>query len=103
MLSTDCCDDECNYIAIAVPGIQGPRGLPGDGAAIYNEVPAGVQDGVNAYFTLASIPLPGSVAIYRNGLREILGTSFTLTGAVIQFSTAPLADDILTADYVIGS
>lgn len=83
--------------------IPGPPGPPGDAAAVYNESPSGLQDGVNTVFTLANTPQSSSTAVYRNGLREYLGVGYVESGADIVFTTPPLADDVLTADYLIGS
>lgn len=90
-------------VLIAAPGPPGPRGAPGDNAGIYGESPTGTRDGVNTVFTLSSSPATGSTAVYRNGLRELLGSGYMVSGAVITFSAPPLADDVLTVDYLIGS
>lgn len=90
-------------ILVAAPGPPGPRGAPGNGVSVYNETPSGVRNGMNTNFMLASIPAVGSTAVYRNGLRQILGVDYTQSGASLSFSTAPLADDALTVDYLIGS
>lgn len=90
-------------ILVAAPGPPGPPGPPGNGTGVYNETPAGVRNGINTAFTLAHTPAAGSTAVYRNGLREVLGVGYTLSGATLDFTTAPLADDALTVDYLIGS
>jgi len=68
---------------------------------VRGEVPAGVVDGANAVFTLASTPAAGSVALYLNGLRLLAGAGndYTLAGAIITMATAPQAGDVLIADY----
>lgn len=90
-------------VLVAAPGPPGPRGVPGNGASVYNEPPGGARNGINATFTLAFTPVPGSTAVYRNGLREIPGVGYTQSGTTLVFATAPLADDVLTVDYLIGS
>ena len=89
-------------IAVPVPGPQGPPGVGGSGAQVFNEDPGGVQNGVNLNFTLVSIPLAGSVRLCRNGLREMLGVGFTVSGSVVTFTTAPLVTDELIVDYQIA-
>jgi hypothetical protein len=70
-----------------------------------DETPAGVIDGANAVFTLAKIPAPGSVKLYRNGIRQKVSagdyTINELTGT-ITFLTPPTPDDAITADYRIN-
>ena len=88
-------------IIVAVPGPPGPPGPAGDGTPILNEVPSGVQDGVNTVFVLVNTPQPGSTALYRNGLRELLGIGYVVAGPTITFSTAPLSSDEITVDYLM--
>lgn len=95
------CECDCQTVTIGIPGPRGPAGAPGGGTGVFNEVPAGVQDGVNLVFTLAFTPFPGSTQVHRNGLREELGVSYTESGATLTFTTAPLSTDVLTVDYVI--
>lgn len=88
-------------VLLAVPGPPGPPGPPGSGTSIFGETPAGVQDGVNTVFTLANTPQPGAISLYRNGLREYLDVGFSVTGATITISAAPLPSDEITADYLM--
>lgn len=68
---------------------------------ITNEIPVGIKDGVNDTFTLVSPARPNSVAVYRNGLREVSGIGFIETDLVtITFSTPPLTTDDITTDYI---
>jgi len=99
MLGQDCCADDCQFYAVAVPG---PPGRPGDGSPVYGESPSGARDGVNLVFALSAPPSGGTAAVYRNGLREVQGIGFTLSGSTLIFTSAPLSDDVLTVDYLIG-
>lgn len=93
--------DGARVVVVTTPGARGPAGSPGDGTGVYGETPSGVKDGANTAFTLAHIPAPGSTALYRNGLREHLGSGYTESGSTITFTTAPLAGDALTVDYLL--
>jgi hypothetical protein len=69
------------------------------------ETPSGTIDGANATFTLVNAPQPvSSLALYRNGIYQTLGSDFTLSGSSIQFANAgiPQVGDILTASYREG-
>ena len=70
---------------------------------IRGETPAGALDGSNVTFTLANTPSPSSsLALYKNGNRQTLGTDFLLSGKVIQFvaAAAPKTGDTVSADYL---
>lgn len=54
MLNTGCCEDDCDYIAIAMPGIPGPAGPPGGGPADHLEITG-----------IAAQALSGHRAVYR--------------------------------------
>jgi lysophospholipase L1-like esterase len=69
------------------------------------EIPAGIVDGVNTSFTLASAPSPAAgLSLYRNGVFQTVGTDFILTANVIQFlaGATPQVGDFLTAMYRMG-
>jgi lysophospholipase L1-like esterase len=69
------------------------------------ETPSGTINGSNGTFTLVNAPMPvASLALYRNGVLQALGTDFTLTSNTIQFATAstPQTGDTLTASYRVG-
>lgn len=89
--------DGARVLVVATPGPPGPPGSP----RVFNEEPGGVKDGVNAVFTLAQAPEPGSTTLYRNGLREQLDVGYTLSGSEITFSSPPLSTDDLTVDYLL--
>jgi hypothetical protein len=69
------------------------------------ETPSGTINGVNATFTLVNAPQPvSSLALYRNGVHQMLGSDFTLTANTIQFLAAsiPQVGDSLTVSYREG-
>lgn len=70
---------------------------------ISGEVPAGLINGINVSFMLASPPNPaGSFMLFVNGLlQRPVGNDFTLTGSTITFVTAPSASDGLVAHYIL--
>jgi hypothetical protein len=77
-----------------------PYSLP----AFVDEVtPTGTVNGSNATFSLASVPVTGSLKVYRNGIRMkgTSGTDYALSGSTITFVTAqiPQTGDVLLADY----
>lgn len=45
----------------------------------WGEVPAGAVDGVNDIFTLPHAYRPGNLAVYENGVRQVIGQDFTET------------------------
>lgn len=64
------------------------------------EVPAGVINSVNTAFTLANVPLTAaSVKLYLDGLIQVQGTDYTIVGAAITMTAAPLFAQTLYADY----
>ena len=65
------------------------------------ETPAGVIDGANAAFTLAYLPIAGSVHLYLNGLRQRPTTDYTVAGSTITYTAGakPQAGDNHLADY----
>lgn len=72
------------------------------------EVPSGAMNGVNARFYLAHMPNPfGSVAVYRNGVRQQKCLACDLTAyesngrAVVLFNPCcvPNAGDTIVVDY----
>jgi hypothetical protein len=91
------------FTVVTVQGPPGPAGPPGTGARIIGEIPAGTKDGNNLIFTLANNYNPGTVAVYRNGLREMPSVGYSETAPNrITFTTAPNSDDDLLVDYLVG-
>ncbi len=64
--------------------------------------PGGTVDGVNAAFTLTGAPNPAaSLVVFRNGLRQKVGTDYTLAGTIITFLAVsiPQTGDLILVDY----
>ena len=89
---------------VRVDGTAGPCDLVvNTGPEFVNgETPAGLVNGSNAVFTLASIPSPpSSLALYRNGVLQKESVDYALTNNVITFATlsTPQLNDILACSY----
>jgi hypothetical protein len=90
---------------VRVDGSSGPCGTGGGGAGgsfADSEVPAGVINGANAVFTLASAPSPaGSLQLYLNGLLMRQGADYQITTNTITFFLAsiPQTGDLLVSSY----
>ncbi|HPS76515.1 MAG TPA: hypothetical protein PLS53_00005, partial [Thermoanaerobaculaceae bacterium] len=69
-------------------GSTGPTG-PGGGSIGHDETPTGDVDDINVLFFLSATPLPGSLNLFLNGVRQIEGADYTLTGTSIEFMVAP--------------
>lgn len=73
------------------------------GGTAAEETPAGAIDGGNDTFTLSQTPLPGTLAVHLNGLRQRAGAGndYALSGTTITFAAGmiPRAGDTLTATY----
>jgi len=70
---------------------------------VRNEIVTGTIDGVNDTFTLASLPVPGSVNLFYNGqlLDPNVGNDYSLSGQTITTYFAPVPGDKLRAEYFI--
>jgi hypothetical protein len=89
-------------ILVPVPGGQGPQGAPGNASPVYNETPSGVRDGINTVFVTINTFLPGSTAVYLNGLRETPGDCYVESPpAMIVFDEPPSSADKIRVDYLI--
>jgi hypothetical protein len=66
-----------------------------------NEIVSGSIDGVNTTFTLAHMPISGSVNLRLNGIGQTAGAGndYTISGDTITYSIAPSSPDTITADY----
>ncbi len=73
---------------------------------VYNETPAGTQNGVNATFTLLSNPNPASSLLLRKNGQVLTagGEDYTLSGDTITYVAAqiPVSDDGIKADYSVS-
>lgn len=84
-------------------GAPGPQGPPGQGVQVFGESVTGVRDGVNLTFTTAHPYLPGSTALFLNGLREDVGDCYTESPPnTIVFDDAPVSLDSIRIDYIIA-
>jgi hypothetical protein len=71
---------------------------------VIGEIPIGAIDGTNPTFITAQHFAPGSTALYRNGLREIVGLGYTETAPnILTLSIPPQVGDLITTDYVVGT
>jgi len=59
----------------------------------------GLGDGEEVEFSLDNTPVSGSLKLYVNGVLQVEGTDFTLSGATITFTAAPGAAVPITASY----
>lgn len=73
-------------------------------AVVTREVPSGSVNGSNVTFTLANTPVAGSEEVFLNGLLQDpgAGNSYTISGAVITFLSAPLSGDEIHVTYATG-
>ena len=70
---------------------------PGTGG-LMQEVPAGAINATNTVFTLSEAPA-GFLLLFLNGIEQLDGTDFTLDGATITYTFAPLSGDAHIAVY----
>lgn len=81
----------------------GAGGGGGGSAQVFDEVPTGTIDGVNATYTTASNFVSSTTAVYLNGLRERLGAGYTESSPhTILFATPPQTGDVVIIDYVLA-
>lgn len=67
---------------------------------IDDETPSGTINGSNTDFTLANIPNPASsLKVFRGGARQRIDEDYTLSGATISFTFAPVSGEIILCDY----
>jgi hypothetical protein len=68
---------------------------------VFNEMPVGIKNGINQFFTLSDDPTdPSTVQIWLNGALLTQDSDYTVTGRVIQFFFDPIiSDDIILASY----
>ena len=63
------------------------------------EIPTGVVNGTNTIFTLAHVPAVGSSPLVIRNIPQMIGQDFTISGATITFTTAPLTGDNIQVWY----
>jgi hypothetical protein len=70
---------------------------------VWNEVPSGTLNGVNAVFTLAYTPVVGKLMLFKNGILQKVGSGndYTISGSTISFQAGniPGTSDVLLASY----
>lgn len=87
--------DSAETVALVI--VRGAAGATG--AGVIGDSLTGVRDGVNTVFTTVRSFIPGSTAVYLNGLREL---AYAESGShTIVFDDAPYSGDMLTIDYFI--
>ena len=88
---------------VALLGVIYSKDSGGGGVSnsIYNETPSGAVNGVNKDFTLLNTPIVGSVRVFLNGVRQVLGVHYTILSKVITFVEAPFVGDNVRVDYEI--
>lgn len=64
----------------------------------YDEIIQGL-DGVANVFSLAHLPINGTVRMFRNGLRLARNIDYTVAGRVVTTAFIPESDEVLLADY----
>jgi hypothetical protein len=70
-----------------------------NGNFVNNETPAGAMNASNVTFTLSFTPVAWSEEVYLNWVRNYQTTDYTISGATITYLVAPLATDIIRANY----
>jgi len=77
-----------------------PTTPTGGGGTAVREIPTGTMNGTNTVFTLSSAPDPASsLLLFLNGIEQLPGTDYTLSGATITYTVAPSATDWHMAWY----
>lgn len=69
------------------------------GRFVHDETPSGAVNGSNPTFTLANSPTAGTLIVYEGGVRKLLTTDFTLSGATITFTYNPPNGSYVRCDY----
>lgn len=86
----------------AVSYAQDTSGTLSTSNFVTEETPSGSINGSNISFSLAFTPTTGTLKLYLNGVRQKsgAGNDYTITGNIIQMTTAPISGDVLIADYM---
>lgn len=59
----------------------------------------GMGDGTTVEFDLDNTPVEGSLKLYVDGTLQVEDTDFTISGATVTFTTAPILNKAITASY----
>lgn len=93
-------DTATPILTIPIPGVNPvPESATYPTLDIFSETPVGTVDGVNTVFVLRHVPLPNTLCLYSNGLRQKISIDYSLSGANITFLTPPAVGYSLIADY----
>jgi len=57
------------------------------------------MNGTNTTFTLSETPLPGSLALFLNGINQMPSIDYTLSGDTITYVVPPKSTDLMVARY----
>lgn len=68
---------------------------------IAGETPTGAIDGINTMFTLANTPVANTYTVFLNGLALNPATDYSVLGAVITLTAAPLVGDEVFVNYIM--
>jgi hypothetical protein len=90
---------------VHVDGSSGPCGSTSTPSFVDGESPSGIVDGSNTVFGLATVPDPGSLAVYRNGMLQKTAQDYTLAGSTVTFvaGATPQPGDTLLASYRLSN
>ncbi len=104
-LTTDSYGRVDNLEAVDAADITGVLGYtPTDPSDfIWNEAVTGTVNGINTAFSVASAPAGNNyISLYVNGVLQKYGAGndFTISGANITMTYAPLTNSVLTATYI---
>jgi hypothetical protein len=89
------------FIILATSAMLAQNNTPA--TQVYGQIPAGTIDGINANFTIPYAPaIPGSLILFRNGIRQMSGVDYNLSRNIISFmpGSIPQPGDQLEADYL---
>lgn len=64
-----------------------------------DESPSGTQNGSNLAFTLGHSPTGSSLEVYLNGVLQVAGADYSLSGNTITFTYAPIVTDVIRCWY----
>jgi hypothetical protein len=92
-------------VNLQLVGNTGSSGT-GNHSHVWNEIPAGNINGINASFTLSGTPNPSrSLFLFKNGLAQTAGSGndYTLAGNIITFQSGnvPESGTNLLASYTV--
>lgn len=78
-----------------------PTGGGGSSTAPVLEIPAGTLDGSNKVFTISTTPNPaGWFILFLNGVEQVSGSNYALSGTTITYAVAPKTTDVHIASYM---